>query len=123
MRKLTSLVVFGIAVLAFAACGSDDDGSSSGQGGNVTLRVGYFPNITHSQAIVGLARGIFAQELGANVKLDMSKTFNAGPSAMEALLAGAIHATYVGPGPARNAHITAKGARRGVAGGHPRRGA
>src|SRR6266542_5529222 len=105
MRKLISLVLFGIAVLIFAACGSDDDGSSAGQGGNVTLRLGYFPNITHAQPIVGLARGTFAQELGPNVKLDMSKTFNAGPSAMEALLAGAIDATYVGPGPATNAFI------------------
>ena len=47
----------------------------------------------------------------------MSKTFNAGPSAMEALLAGAIDATYVGPGPATNAFIKSEGALRIVAGG------
>ena len=82
----------------------------------VTLRLGYFPNITHSQPIVGLARGTFAQALGPNVKLD-TKTFNAGPSAIEALFAGAIDATYVGPNPAINGYTRSDGkALRVVAG-------
>jgi NitT/TauT family transport system substrate-binding protein len=117
MRKLISPFLAGVAILALVGCGSsDDDGSSGSENGSVTLRLGYFPNITHSQPIVGLAQGTFAQELGPNVKLDMSKTFNAGPSAMEALLAGAIDATYVGPGPATNAFIRSEGALRIVAG-------
>ena len=35
--------------------------------------------------------------------------FNAGPSAMEAIFAGSIDATYVGPNPALNAFIKSKG--------------
>src|SRR6185503_6633182 len=58
--------------------------------------------------IVGVERGIFAEQLGTNVKLE-AKTFNAGPAAVEALFAGAIDATYIGPNPAINAWATSKG--------------
>ncbi len=61
------------------------------------LRLGYFPNITHGQALVGVDDGTIARELGG--KLD-PKMFNAGPSAMEALLVGDLDASYVGAGPA-----------------------
>ena len=64
----------------------------------MTLRLGYFPNITHATAIVGVQAGIFSQALGPNVTLQTS-TFNAGPSAAEALLSDAIDATYIGPDP------------------------
>jgi NitT/TauT family transport system substrate-binding protein len=73
-----------------------------------TVRLGYFPNLTHPQALVGLANGTFAAKLGSNVKLD-AKSFNAGPAAVEALLAGDIDMTYVGPNPAINAYIKTKG--------------
>jgi len=36
-------------------------------------------------------------------------TYNAGPSAMEAIFAGSLDVTYVGTGPALNAHFKAKG--------------
>jgi NitT/TauT family transport system substrate-binding protein len=74
----------------------------------VTLRVGYFPNITHSQALIGLARGDFQKALGSNVTIETS-VFNAGPSAIEALFAGAIDMTYIGPSPAINGFIKSEG--------------
>jgi NitT/TauT family transport system substrate-binding protein len=64
----------------------------------VTLRLGYFPNVTHASAIVGVESGIFAKKLGKNVTLDL-KTFNSGTEALQALQAGALDATYVGPSP------------------------
>jgi len=77
------------------------------------LRIGYFPNITHVQALVARA---FEQKkpewlrerLGPNVKLEWY-TYNAGPSAMEAVFAGSIDLTYVGPNPALNAYTRSKG--------------
>src|SRR2546430_17220357 len=60
------------------------------------LRVGYFPNITHAQALVGSANGQFEKSLGAGVKGEW-KAFNAGPSAIEVMLANANDLTYVGP--------------------------
>jgi len=74
----------------------------------VTMRIGYFPNITHSQALVGLSRGIFQKELGNDVKID-TKVFNAGPSAIEALFAGELDLTYIGPNPAINGYVKSKG--------------
>jgi len=74
----------------------------------VTLRLGYFPNITHAQPLVGLARGTFAEELGDSVKLE-TKTFNAGPAVIEALFAGAIDASYIGPNPAINGYVQSGG--------------
>ena len=96
------LVALLVAAGLAAGCGS------GGSGNSVTLRLGYFPNITHSQAIVGLAQGKFAEALGPNVKL-RTKTFNAGPSAIEALFAGEIDATYIGPNPAINGYVKSEG--------------
>jgi NitT/TauT family transport system substrate-binding protein len=73
-----------------------------------TLRIGYFPNINHAQAVIGLGRGDFQKALGDNVEVT-TQTFNAGPSAMEALLANQIDVTYVGPGPAINGYVRSGG--------------
>jgi NitT/TauT family transport system substrate-binding protein len=70
------------------------------------VRVGYFANITHAQALVGKANGEYERRLGTKVEW---KAFNAGPSAMEALLAGALDITFVGPNPAVNAYLRSKG--------------
>lgn len=72
-----------------------------------TLRLGYFPNITHATALVGVDDGIFARQLGAT-RLE-TFTFNAGPAAIEALLSGSLDASYVGPNPAINAYVKSRG--------------
>jgi NitT/TauT family transport system substrate-binding protein len=82
----------------------------------VTVRAGYFPNITHAQALVGRANGHFEQALGPGAKVEW-KTFNAGPSAIEALFAGAVDLIYVGPNPTITGYIRSQGqALRVVAG-------
>jgi NitT/TauT family transport system substrate-binding protein len=70
------------------------------------IRVGHFPNFTHAQALVGRANGQFEKSTGS--KIDW-KVFNAGPTAMEALIAGEIDLAYVGPNPAVNAYLRSKG--------------
>ncbi|MGW1058496.1 ABC transporter substrate-binding protein [Micromonospora rubida] len=108
MLSLATLTVVGAATLgATAACG-EDDGAAGGDSGPVTLRLGYFPNITHASAVVGVEKGIFAEKLGGDVKLD-TKTFNAGPAAIEAVFSGALDATYIGPNPTVNAFSKSKG--------------
>ncbi len=101
-RALAVAALFAVAVTA-GGCGDD-----AGSGGPVELRLGYFPNVTHAQAIVGVDQGIFAKALGSDVKLS-TKTFNAGPAAVEALFSDAIDITYIGPGPATNAYAKSKG--------------
>jgi len=79
----------------------------------IVLRVGYFPNITHAQGVIGsqttrTGHGWFEQRLGPDVTIQWF-AFNAGPSAMEAVFAGSIDLTYVGPNPALNAYIRSRG--------------
>jgi len=78
------------------------------QGDVGTIRVGAFPNITHAQAMVGKANGWFEKAMGPQIKVQWT-SFNAGPSAMEALFAGAIDMTYVGPNPAINGYVRSNG--------------
>lgn len=72
------------------------------------LKLGYFPNVTHAPAVVGVAQGAFQKEVSKNTTVDYL-VFNAGPAAMEALLAGEVDMCYVGPGPALNTFIKTKG--------------
>jgi NitT/TauT family transport system substrate-binding protein len=108
-RTVRALAVTATTLLAattLAACGSDEEAGAKG-GDTGTLRLGYFPNITHAPALVGVKNGLFQEALGTT-KLD-AKTFNAGPAAIEALFSGAIDATYIGPNPAINGWATSKG--------------
>jgi NitT/TauT family transport system substrate-binding protein len=72
------------------------------------IRVGYFPNITHSQAVIGMANGAFQKALGDGVKIEV-KIFNAGPSVIEAMFAGVLDLAYIGPNPAINGYIKSDG--------------
>lgn len=72
------------------------------------LRLGYFPNITHATAIVGIERGIFAEALGDATQLT-AHAFNAGPDVVEAIFSGALDASYIGPNPAINAFVRSQG--------------
>jgi len=84
--------------------------------GQTVVRVGAFPNITHPQAMVGKNEGWFEKALGSGIKIDW-KSFNAGPSAIEALFAGALDITYIGPNPAITGYVRSNGeALRVVAG-------
>ena len=71
------------------------------------LRIGYFPNISHAQAVIGLGDGDYQKEL-AGVQVQ-TQVFNAGPSEIEALFANRIDVAYVGPNPAINGYIKSDG--------------
>ena len=88
--------------------GSDRSATSIQTNEQDTLRIGYFPNINHAQAVIGLGRGDFQRALGDNVEVT-TQIFNAGPSAMEALLANQIDVTYIGPNPAINGYVQSNG--------------
>lgn len=70
------------------------------------LRLGHFPNVTHAQALMAKASGDFEKAVGVPIKWTV---FNAGPSAVEALFADAIDATFIGPNPAVNGFIKSEG--------------
>src|SRR6201981_856210 len=77
------------------------------------IRVGHFPNITHAQGLIAhnlwrQGKGWFEARLGPSVEIQWF-TYNAGPSAMEAIFAKSIELTYAGPGPALNAYTKSQG--------------
>jgi NitT/TauT family transport system substrate-binding protein len=81
----------------------------------VTLRLGYLTNLTHASALVGVQDGYFKRSLPSNVTLQTS-TYNAGPAAVTALLAGSLDAAYLGPNSAITAYSQGKGAIRIISG-------
>ena len=103
-------LLFLLVLLTFVliGCNAASSSSSTDSNGKVTVHLGYFPNVTHAVALVGVARGTFASALGSNVDL-RTTTFNAGPSLIEALFAHSIDIGYVGPNPAINGYIKSHG--------------
>jgi NitT/TauT family transport system substrate-binding protein len=100
-----------LAALAVAALACRKQQSAPG----APLRLAFFPNVTHAQALVGSSEGAFAAALGGADRI-VTRQFNAGPAAMEALLAGDVDVCWVGPGPAVIAYLRSRGAIRVVAG-------
>ncbi|MFJ3216207.1 aliphatic sulfonate ABC transporter substrate-binding protein [Kitasatospora sp. NPDC086801] len=98
---------------------ADSAASSAGASGAKlsadTVKIGYFANLTHGTALVGLQEGLFQKELGATqIK---TQVFNAGPSEIEALNAGSIDIGWIGPSPAINGYTKSDGQSLKIIGG------
>jgi NitT/TauT family transport system substrate-binding protein len=112
LRRVLAALALSPLVLAAAACGASsgggDAGASGGSGGAASeLRLGYFANLTHAAALIGVDQGYIEKELG-DTKLT-TQVFNAGPDEVEALFAGALDAAYIGPSPTINAYGQSNG--------------
>ena len=104
------LIVAFVATASLAALSILYGGSSQSRAygdKRPSLRLAYFPNLTHAPALVGIARGDFQREIPGY--LIEPKVVNAGPEAMEALLAGELDISYVGPSPAVNTYLKSGG--------------
>ena len=104
MRIKIFSAVIGTFALCLQMAGAED---------KTVIRFGHFPNITHAQGVIAHAlsrqgKGWFEQRLGPGIEIQWF-TYNAGPSAMEAVFAGSLDLTYVGQGPALNAHFKSNG--------------
>ncbi|WP_329185101.1 aliphatic sulfonate ABC transporter substrate-binding protein [Actinacidiphila glaucinigra] len=110
-RRLTAGAAL-LPLLVLAACGygsekKDDTTNAAASSGTSkklsasTVKIGYFANLTHATALVGLKEGFFADELGSGTTIKES-VFNAGPAEIEALNAGSIDIGWIGPSPAVN---------------------
>ena len=110
---MLAAAIVAAAVLALSGCAPQAAASGEGAAASAStepaaeLRLGYFANVTHAPALVGLEEGLFTEALG-ETKLT-TQVFNAGPAAIEALSAGAIDATYIGPNPSINTFIQSGG--------------
>jgi NitT/TauT family transport system substrate-binding protein len=102
MRKLFA----GLVTLALVATGCA--GASRAEGSGDVLRLGLFPNLTHAPGYVALESGILDERL-APARVEVTY-FNSGTDAGNALRAGSIDATYIGPGPAVGLYLETDGA-------------
>lgn len=123
--RRTFAVIAALPLLTLAACGygsesKDDDTAKVAAGaekidGLDSVKIGYFGNLTHGTALVGVNKGYFQKELGAT-KAQYS-IFNAGPSEIEALNAGSIDIGWIGPSPAINGYTKSDGKNLKIIGG------
>lgn len=103
----THLYLLLVGILVFlAGCKSSPELNADGEPSLV--RIAYFPNVTHAQAMIGMARGDFQKAAGEKVQV-VGQTFNAGPAVIEALYAGHVDIAYVGPTPVLNGFIQSGG--------------
>ncbi|MFF0741633.1 aliphatic sulfonate ABC transporter substrate-binding protein [Streptomyces sp. NPDC004111] len=124
-RSLAAATALPLLIGVLGACGYGSQAKSEdktapvakGQkiGGLDEVKIGYFANVTHATALAGLQEGLFQKELGGTrIK---SQVFNAGPSEIEALNAGAIDIGWIGPSPSINGFSKSKGQNLRIVGG------
>ncbi|MFF2572167.1 aliphatic sulfonate ABC transporter substrate-binding protein [Streptomyces sp. NPDC058084] len=112
------LLVGALASCSYGSEAKNDEKKVAAEGTKLsadTVRLGYFPNLTHATALVGDQEGIFQKELGGTTL--RSTTFNAGPSEIEALNAGSIDIGFIGPSPSINGYTKSKGTNLRIVGG------
>jgi NitT/TauT family transport system substrate-binding protein len=97
---LLMLTLF-FGILTGCAQKKEESGDASGE---KTVKIGYFPNLTHIATIVALEKGFFQEEFGDDVKI-VTKTVPNGGLFMEAMATKAIDIGTVGPGPLLNFYV------------------
>jgi NitT/TauT family transport system substrate-binding protein len=111
MRPRLPIATLGM-LISLAACSAPGAPAASDSTEPVSepveLRLGYFPNVTHATAIVGIDEGIIEDALDDNVTLK-TQFFNAGTDVVEAIFSEALDASYIGPNPAINAFAQSDG--------------
>jgi NitT/TauT family transport system substrate-binding protein len=123
--RRTLAVIAALPLLTLAACGYGSDAKDDGTAkvaagakkidGLDSVKIGYFGNLTHGTALVGVNKGFFQKELGAT-KASYA-TFNAGPSEIEALNSKSIDIGWIGPSPSINGYVKSGGKSLKIIGG------
>ncbi|MFJ6634902.1 aliphatic sulfonate ABC transporter substrate-binding protein [Streptomyces sp. NPDC091376] len=115
-RSLAAAAALPLLAVTLTACGygseaKDDQRTQVAAEGKKlsasSVRIGYFPNLTHATALVGIQEGLIQKELGGT-QIE-PQTFNAGPSEIEALNGGSLDIGFIGPSPSINAYVKSKG--------------
>ncbi|GGP85134.1 ABC transporter substrate-binding protein [Streptomyces calvus] len=127
-RRLRAALAGLLTLLVLAGCGYGSERVDTGarvapKGPKLSVdevRVGYFPNLTHATALVGVREGFLQKELGGT-KL-ATATFNAGPATVEALTSGSVDLAWMGPSPAINSYTKSGGKSLRIVAGAASRG-
>src|ERR1019366_2415631 len=82
MKSLMNIILVVLVGSFLAGCDRDDN-SAPVAAVPTNVRLGFFPNLTHAQAVLGVTSGEFAAAVAPGVFT--GQQFNAGPSLIEAL--------------------------------------
>ncbi len=116
-RRRVGAALAGAALLVgiggLAGCSSSSSDASASAAASAapvkTVRLGFFPNLTHAPALIGLQKGLFKEALSEQEVTVTPTAFNAGPDAVSALFGGSLDISYVGPNPTINAYAQSGG--------------
>ena len=101
MKKLILTGIMLLMVLGVSGCRNNNDEANS-------IKVGYFNNVTHAQALLMKSEKSLENTFGKDINVKWT-AFNAGPAEVEALFAGDIDIGYIGPVPAISANVKSNG--------------
>lgn len=111
--RLSRRTVVAAALLAagglFAGCSAPAGAGPTASASVQQVNVGYFPNVTHAPGLIADADGLLASRLGAAGATVATKSFNAGPDVIQAILSGSLDISYIGPNPTVTAYIQSNG--------------
>lgn len=113
--ELCLRVVTLVSAASVLGCKNEGRSGEPGGPGPAEVRLGYFANLTHAQAVLGVSTGEFGTAVAPAAF--RPTVFNAGPSLIEALFANEIDVGYIGPGPALNGYAKSRGAKVRVVAG------
>lgn len=100
-KAKTFIMIVTIAAFVITGCGKSDDAVKK-------IRIAYFPNATHAQALIMKNLKLLEAKLPSDVEVEYV-SFNAGSSEVEAFFSGHVDVGYIGPIPAINANLKSKG--------------
>lgn len=106
LAVVVAVVVVLIAVGGYAATVYTEPQTTSAHANSIgVVNIGYYANVNHAPALIGVSTGAFQQALGPSTTIAVHLFTSGGPE-MTALLAGELDMAYVGPDPAVNAYLT-----------------
>ncbi|WP_079168370.1 aliphatic sulfonate ABC transporter substrate-binding protein [Streptomyces colonosanans] len=121
MAALTALPLLALTACGYGSQAKDDTPAQKVAAGTEkvdgldSVKIGYFGNLTHATALVGVQKGFFQKSLGATRA--KYQIFNAGPSEIEALTSGSVDIGWIGPSPAINGYTKSDGKSLRIIGG------
>lgn len=107
MKKFFAVFLIGTIVATTPV--SSAQGATVKEAKSSKVRIGFFANVTHSPALIAQELNYFKKYLSKDKTSFEMIAFNAGPAAIEAMKAGAIDITYIGPNPTINGFASTRG--------------
>lgn len=103
IRRLSFFLLTALLACTLSSCGAKEASQD-----RTNVRIAYFPNIIHTQALILKNQGALEEKWKNTCDVTWT-SFNAGPAETEAIFAGEIDIGYMGPVPAVNANVKSNG--------------